>query len=190
MQTYTIDRHGHRRLRQLVHTSKREHGGFASIDHMKRTFTPVISNRTGTSTYNSVEFDRSIINFHIHPGTCLEYNTCAMGTPSPSDMKGILIGSRMGSIVHLVYALEGTYKVRLRKWLFKAVTTDKSFALWYTGFVYKAFDALYNAFDHAPVSHGAYDTFRKSFGTLAKKLGFDITLIHGDRQVTVRLKTR
>jgi len=87
-----------------------EHGGNTVIDFEQKT---VSEGQSTTGGYNFIKLPRGLIDWHSHPGKCKNDNTCAIGIPSPADLKNIIIGAVYGTQAHLVYAQEGTYLVQV-----------------------------------------------------------------------------
>lgn len=106
-------------------TGRNEFGG---------TFTDVrrICNQNKcTNTYFGVKTDEGLgcsssipaadINFHTHPVACYKKTRSIWGWPSGNDMGAVL---DLNNICHLIFALEGTYIIKVNKKIINAMTKE------------------------------------------------------------------
>jgi len=64
---------------------------------------------------SSVYTPYGIINFHTHPASAYKGENAKYGWPSGEDMGQCLEFADIGSLVHLVFTLEGTYVINVMK---------------------------------------------------------------------------
>jgi hypothetical protein len=98
-----------------------EHGGNFALDVQRGR---LVRAHESTGKYSKIEMKRGLVDFHSHPSICLNNDTCAVGIPSPADIKNIVLGSLYGSKGHLVFSKEGTYAISVPQSLVKKFTCD------------------------------------------------------------------
>ena len=70
-----------------------------------------INNGNGASVYTP----RGIINFHTHPRSAYIGENAVYGWPSGEDMHQIINFAKDGTLIHIVFALEGAYIIKVNK---------------------------------------------------------------------------
>lgn len=92
---------------------------------------------------------------HSHPSKC-RANECALGIPSPSDMKNVVVGSLFGSINHLVFSKEGTYVIRLQDDILATVKQSECYTNAYLDFIQQHYDSLHRRFIRTKMPYKQY----------------------------------
>ena len=70
-----------------------------------------ITNGNGTSVYTP----GGLVNFHTHPKFAYESEDAVYGWPSGEDMAACIYFARDGTLVHIVFSLEGAYIIKVNK---------------------------------------------------------------------------
>jgi len=94
-------------IEDVVKNEKKEGGGSFYLE------TPFLKlNKFNIGKYNSVDVPSSTVQFHTHSSHCPN-NVCLIGVPSPADIGEFkeAVWARE-TVVHCVYAEEGTYCMR------------------------------------------------------------------------------
>lgn len=118
--SFTIDKAAFLKLRKAC-SDMVEHGGNFALDVRNGKLIPAHEN---TGKYSKIEMQRGIIDFHSHPKFCLSDDVCAVGVPSPADIKNIVLGALYGSGGHMVLSKEGTYAIQVPQTLVQKFTCD------------------------------------------------------------------
>lgn len=176
----------HQRNRDRVRKLQ-EHGGSTHIDwtSVQQGYRVVFrEGRTVKGGYDYIDIPRALIDWHSHPGSCKSKNICALGVPSPDDMRNVFIGAFSGSLGHLVYAKEGTFTIQLepsflRKHRAKYIADENAFK--------RASDAIRDAFKRVYDRYFndrsiKYRDYRRLWVDEAKQQGFKVRLFAGDRK--------
>lgn len=107
---FTVDPEFHMQSRQYVHDIVEHGGNFKTNYHQKQ----IQANQTVHSTsFNQLEMPNGAFEWHSHPGKCHK-GQCTLGLPSVMDLDNIFELSFYRPIIHLVYAKEGTYVIRVK----------------------------------------------------------------------------
>ena len=61
---------------------------------------------------SSVRTPKGIINYHTHPWQCYKDEGTAYGWPSGEDMAMNMYYAKQGTMVHIVFTLEGSYVIK------------------------------------------------------------------------------
>ena len=101
---------------------------------------------------SSVKTPNGIINFHTHPKQCYIDENTSYGWPSGEDMAQSIIFAKKGTLVHIVFTLEGAYLITVKKILTEKQTDILEDILKYTH-VYRVKN-----------QEKQYLDFRKTFG--------------------------
>lgn len=94
-----------------------------------------INNGNGASVYTP----RGIINFHTHPESAYLGEKAYYGWPSGEDMGQCINFARSGTLIHIVFTLEGAYIIKINKILDKQ-DTKKMVDIFKTTHVYRLED--------------------------------------------------
>jgi len=78
-----------------------------------------INKGNGSSVYTP----QGIINFHTHPRSCYISEDAVYGWPSGEDMAQCINFAKDGTLIHIVFSLEGAYIIKVNKILNKKDTT-------------------------------------------------------------------
>tara|TARA_B110000858_G_C17744255_1_gene446475 strand:- start:273 stop:1175 length:903 start_codon:yes stop_codon:yes gene_type:complete len=70
---------------------------------------------------DSVSTPLSIINFHTHPLSCYIDNNTIWGWPSGEDLRACIDFALNGNLIHVIFALEGTYLIKVNFDLLKYI---------------------------------------------------------------------
>ena len=71
--------------------------------------------KTNRGNKNSVATPNGIINFHTHPRKCYIDANTIYGWPSGEDIDQCVEFARNGNLIHIVFALEGAYVIRVNE---------------------------------------------------------------------------
>lgn len=126
-----------------------------------------------TGAYNSIQMPRGVVDWHSHPSKCKNQNMCALGLPSPADMANIAVGTLAGTQVHLVYASEGTYVIRVREDVVALLQQNPDLQHGYLLRIRTILEGLHEYFLRSRISYKAYAS---DWMDAAKYLGFDVQL--------------
>jgi hypothetical protein len=74
---------------------------------------------------DSVYTPLSVVNFHTHPLTCYIEAETIWGWPSGEDLSQCLNFASDNNLVHIIFAVEGTYIIDVNKLLINFLKTDK-----------------------------------------------------------------
>lgn len=173
--TFKVDARTHTGNRHYVH-DKGERGGSMSVDFKRGTLQN--NGVTQSSKYNRIEMDRGAIDWHSHPGSCLNDNMCALGLPSPMDLVNIIKGSLYGTRAHMVYAKEGTYVVQLSRETMSRLQADRRSIRTYLRDIDRTFDALHKMF--LKHSEQSYRQYRQVWLETASQKGLVVHFFPGD----------
>lgn len=178
---FSVDPVTHADNRGFTH-DKKEHGGSMWIDFADST---VHNSNVGQGRYNRIEMERGVVDWHSHPGRCLNDNMCALGLPSPQDVNNVIVGSLWGTKVHLVYAKEGTYLIRIKPALLKQMANDRSFRKMKQQEIYNVLEDLHKFFiTHPSLTYTAY---RRKWVKKARSLGVLVNFFAKNRRPTFDL---
>jgi hypothetical protein len=164
-----------------------EHGGAAHIDWTSVQQGQRVVFREGKTVkggYDYIDIPRALIDWHSHPGSCKSKNVCALGVPSPDDMRNVFIGAFAGSLGHLVYAKEGTFTIQLEPPFVARhrdafLADDRAFKR-AAKEVKEAFRAVYDQyFNDRSIKYADY---RRLWVAEAKRRGFKVRLFAGERK--------
>lgn len=171
---FKIGKEFHAKNRKAV-SEMIEHGGNCSLNFGELT---VNGSQHTTGGYNYISMPRGLIDWHSHPGKCKDVDTCAIGIPSPADMKNITIGSIYGTQAHLVYAREGTYMVQLQRTLVKSLRGNPCKT---KTFICKT-DSVLSELHNYHIKHREvrYDQYQSIWLDVVKDMGFDVTIFKDD----------
>ena len=162
-----------------------ERGGVFIADIDSGTLTCPDSVQKGETS--EVTIDHGIVEWHTHPTTCDLWTRCGISAPSAKDMSSIVVDVMNGNRVHMVFARDSTYIVRVGpvlERLMLAAQNESDDALEYAG------AAIDHVFDmnqkrlslnlQDAKSNTAYTGgFLDSWLHLSKLLGFEVNVIHG-----------
>lgn len=118
---FKVDRATHLKMRDYTKNKLVEFGGNLKFNMKTKTLTP---GTTSSGEYNGINVERGVVDWHSHPSQCKNDNTCALGLPSPSDLRNILLGAMHGTSAHLVFSKEGTYMIQVRAPLLRKLQND------------------------------------------------------------------
>ena len=126
-----------------------------------------------TGSSNSVDVPSAAVQFHTHSGQC-PGNVCLIGVPSPSDIGEFKEAVWAGeTVVHCVYAREGTYCMRCIKapqGVVASLPRKQKMIRDLTSFRDSKTDVFFSA--HDKPKH--YRRFQNHWGERARKWGIDI----------------
>jgi hypothetical protein len=122
--------------------------------------------------YSSIIIPRALVDFHTHPARCSK-NVCALGIPSPSDVKNLVVGTLEGSFCHFVFSKEGIYSLRIGQDLLLFLKQSSCNVLKYLDDIQTIYDKLHNKMMRNKVK---YPTYVKYWLDLTRKLGVEVTL--------------
>lgn len=184
---FSVDPDFHRKVRKLMKSAQKEHGGDTIVRFSEGTILPA-SMQVGQ--FDRVDLTRGVIDWHTHPGRCINSGkTCTVGLPSPADMANILQGAFHGTLAHMVYSREGTYAVQVKLSQRGRVRSDSVFRARRMHEVNQSFNILYSDFSRTPHEtfragahpvNMSYPSFQKAFMRLADQEGFCVTFFKGD----------
>lgn len=173
---FVVDEETHAENRGYTR-DKKEHGGSMWIDFATGT---VHNSRVGLGRYNRIEMDRGVVDWHSHPGKCLNDDMCALGLPSPQDIHNVIVGSLFGTKAHMVYAKEGTYLVQIDPALLEHMAMDEAFRKQKQEEIYYALEDLHKDFiAHPSLSYAAY---REKWLDKARSLGISVHFFKKDER--------
>lgn len=133
---------------------------------------------TTTGGYNFIKMPRGLIDWHSHPNRCRDADTCAVGLPSPADLKNIAIGAVFGTQGHLVYSDEGTYLVQLHPETLSKLREDPCNMELFACAVDKI--CVYLHHDHIRNKKQSYTGYQRKWFPVVRALGFNVRLFPGD----------
>lgn len=149
-----------------------ERGGNLQLD----TKGQLHQNQTVTGKYSQIVMPRSIVDWHSHPAKCRK-NVCALGIPSPADIKNVFIGALSGSNGHMVVSKEGIYAIRVADQTLERLWNNNCEIIHFLAEIDSQFDALHAKFIRKKFN---YPTYVKQWLELAHSIGFDVTLFPHD----------
>lgn len=179
---YKLDKHFHDRTRSFVFTKMSEQGGDTHIDHGSRT---IHANKTVRGGYSRVDIPRGKVDYHTHPGRCLDDNNCTVGIPSPPDLINILFGVLKGTEVHLVYSREGTYAIYVKPELRNIILRQRRVPTDLKKAISHEFEGLHNTFKNTPSL--PYSWYFRQWMSRVKKYGFIVKFHKHKRRPTLEL---
>ena len=117
--TWTIEPDFLKKIKTSLNKDKDEKAGvllFEDYDCMrgvcnKKSTKFRINNGDGASVYTP----QGIINFHTHPRSAYIGEDAVYGWPSGEDMHQIINFAKDGTLIHIVFALEGAYIIKVNK---------------------------------------------------------------------------
>lgn len=168
---FSVDPAVHKQNRALCENSMIEWGGNFVLDFDKKR---LMRGSLAKGAYNELRMERGVVDMHTHPKKCLNSQTCAMGVPSMDDMANITIGSKYGTVAHLLYASEGTYAIQLRPAVIQQLAAGGAQAM--KGFIGKMRirgAALHKQFLAAQTN---YRKHRGDWMRMMSALGFNVVL--------------
>lgn len=136
--------------------------------------------------YNRIEMNRGTIDWHSHPGKCLNDNMCALGLPSPQDIFNVIVGSLHGTKAHLVYAKEGTYMIQMEPKTLARLMQNRSQREEFEERLFWTLEALHKHFVNNPKI--SYQTYRRKWIQAAKQLGVTVRFFSKNRVPWLDLK--
>jgi hypothetical protein len=186
-----IDPHFHTQARDLSKKHTNEFAG--NLQKNPENHTLEGTNLFKGKTYASVQMkDHGLVDWHTHPTKCLNKNECAVGLPSPMDLKNILISYIYKGVQgHLIYSRDGVYAIQISDSLANKLCRLKDSQI--TEFIDKqVYDHLEDV--HAQFEKGTtlknYSQYKSKFLEEARKLGFEITLRkNNDTPPQINIKT-
>lgn len=173
---FMLDKQTHAENRDFTRRM-REYGGNLAFDMKTKT---LCRGDIDHGKYNGIQMSRGVVDWHSHPARCLNNDTCAIGLPSPADLKNIMVGALFGTSAHLVYAKEGTYLVQVRaSTLRKLQHDDREHTLLQRELhaIEKTFDALHDKFVNSNMKYPQYIVL---WMKAARKHHFNARLFKGD----------
>jgi hypothetical protein len=179
---FRVDPEFHRRTRRMVRTSMREHGGNFALDFGHRR---LISGQKAVGKYDQLQLmERGVVDWHLHPGKC-QKKTCALGLPSPDDLVNIAIGVQYGTVGHLLYSAEGTYRIQLVAQLQRIVQRSPDAMRRFVGKIQTEFNQLDDQFQESAAQN--YKKYMRDWMKLAKRTGFTVRLFRKDALPSIRI---
>lgn len=188
--TFVVSREFHAANRKRV-GEMGERGGTAVVDWKSVEAggrVVVREDETVKGGYDYIDIPRALIDWHSHPGKCKSRDVCALGVPSPDDMRNVFIGAFSGSLGHLVYAKEGTFTIQVSPSLLSAkrplmLADEKAFR--------KAADAVRDGFQRVYREYYddrtvRYAEYRRRWVEEAARQGFKVRLFAGDARPWLR----
>jgi hypothetical protein len=160
-----------------------EHGGVAEIDWKQNKIGARVNGEL-KGGYDYIDLKRGLIDWHSHPNKCKSRDVCALGLPSPSDMRNVFVGIISGSLGHLVYGKEGTYVIQLEpNWLKRVgqnLKHDRVKLRQAAEEVERIFVGAYDQYMNSNVQMG-YTAYRQLWLKTCKSSRFRVTFFAGDR---------
>jgi hypothetical protein len=108
-----------------------------------------------TGGFNKIILPRSLVDYHSHPSKC-RADACALGIPSPADIKNVVVGTLNGSVNHLIFSKEGVYSVRLQDDILFTIKKSKCHATAYLDWIQKHYDSLHRKFVRTRMPYNQY----------------------------------
>lgn len=107
-----VDQQCFERLQSWVKNSKVEIGGNFKIDFKKGSMK---IGEVVPGEFDSVALRRGLIDWHLHPATCMEINKdeekCTLPVPSTHDLTNVLTGASMGTVAHFLFVVHGSFVI-------------------------------------------------------------------------------
>lgn len=171
----------HKRARTAVE-SMVEHGGNIKVNFKAGTLHE--GQTTKSTQYAGIQFSRSLVEWHSHPGNCTE-TECAISLPSPRDVINVLSGACYGVQAHLVYSKEGAYVIQVGPVLKQRAMAALPCSLRQEACkVAKALNALHKSFMDSAIK---YSEYKSRWMTLTRKLGFETRLVPKGQHPEIKL---
>jgi len=133
-------------------------------------------------SFNNVNFQRGIVDWHTHPFRCQDVNKCTIGLPSPGDMVNTIIGSSLGNLAHIVYSRDGVYILQVRESIRTLLVKQMGLLGGVTSRVKRQFESLFMKFERdsllfpAGIPAFLYKQWKKEWHAVGK-LTFKVTLV-------------
>jgi hypothetical protein len=185
---FKLDAKFHHEIRNIMRTVKKEHGGDTILDFDSGI---ILKASVQTGEYDKVDLRRGVIDWHTHPGQCINSGkTCTIGLPSPADMGNVIAGIGYGTLAHMIFSREGTYVVKMIKSKRQRIMRDRGYRMQCMHDAIAVFDTLYKQVDRTPHESSykaqqarhpvSYSAFKTKFMAIARDHGFLVLFFNGD----------
>jgi len=155
-----------------------EYGGDSIVDFTDGIVYP---STTQNGTFNSVDLQRGLVDWHTHPATCRKVNECTMGLPSPADLVNVLQGAALGTLCHLLYSREGTYVIQVTAPVRRALVAAGGTSQSQSRTIMTEFTALFKKFNSKQtMSAVQYESLCHAYIARARREGVYMKLFKGD----------
>lgn len=154
-----------------------EHGGTMKTDRANGN---IVKSKSRTDNiYDRVNLPYGEIQYHSHPGECLNDEKCAIGIPSPVDMSGFVQeASVRGTLAHLVYSKEGTYMIRIKPKVLAMLRKHPKLRKEFRKRVIKKYERMHDVFAEGDEN---YTDYRRRWLAAVNNDGFSVKLFKGKR---------
>jgi hypothetical protein len=178
---FTIDPKFHKKSREYVQDII-EHGGNLKVNYHTKQ---VKENTTVHSkAFNQLEMPNGPFEWHSHPGKCHK-GQCTLGLPSVMDLENIFELSFSRPILHLVYAKEGTYVIRVKPEILKDLESKGDDAICaHKCLLKETLMGLHKQYTQSKTK--TYKEHRDLWLQKSNELGFFIELFEGDTPPLIR----